>query len=151
MFILVVEGVVREMWGQVDISNGNLMSPSQVDDHLLEFHQVSGCARWCRVLDALVNVDLQTTTSVVSCAAVNSVPTHRVEPGDLRVWVLLAESCFQHQHRINCVVLQDVCKLIEFAAKESQFHCGAQNCWRVGQGVTLDCVCGADGCLVVLE
>ena len=36
--ILVVGGVVRTMFGQVDVSNGNFM------DGDLEFHWVSGCA-----------------------------------------------------------------------------------------------------------
>ena len=35
LVILVVGGVIRRMWGQVDISNENLKSPSQVDDDLL--------------------------------------------------------------------------------------------------------------------
>ena len=32
------------MLGQVDVSNENLMSSSQMDDDLLEFNLVSGCA-----------------------------------------------------------------------------------------------------------
>ena len=55
------------MWWQVDISNGNLTSPSQEDDDLLEFHWVSGCAGWYRVLDALADEDHQTTALVKSC------------------------------------------------------------------------------------
>ena len=54
---MVVGGVPRTMWGQVDVSDINLTSPSQVDDDLLEFHRVSGCTRWYRVLDVLVDVD----------------------------------------------------------------------------------------------
>ena len=45
------------MWEQVDVSNGNFISPGQVDNDLLEFHQISGCMGWYRVLDALANVD----------------------------------------------------------------------------------------------
>ena len=71
------------MWGQVDVSNGNLTSPSQVDNDLLEFHWVSGWAGWYIVLDALRDADHQTTTSVVSCAAAITVPTHSVEARDL--------------------------------------------------------------------
>ena len=37
--------------------NGKLTSPSQVDNHLLEFHRVSGCAVWYRVLNALADAD----------------------------------------------------------------------------------------------
>ena len=46
-------GIVRTMCGNVDVGNGNLTSPSQVDDDL-ELHRVSGQARKYRVPDALV-------------------------------------------------------------------------------------------------
>ena len=49
--------VLRMMWGQVDVSNGNLKAPSQVYDGLLEFHLFSGCTRRFIVLDALADVD----------------------------------------------------------------------------------------------
>ena len=56
------------MGWQVDVSNGYLTSHSQVDDDRLEFHRVSVCVGWLRVLNALADVDHQTTASVVSCA-----------------------------------------------------------------------------------
>ena len=54
-------------------------SPNQVDNDLLEFHQVSGCAGSYRIL---ADADHQTTASVVFCAAVVSVPTHSVKTSD---------------------------------------------------------------------
>ena len=41
------------VWRQVDVGNGNLTSPCQADDDLLEFHLVSGCAGWYKELNAL--------------------------------------------------------------------------------------------------
>ena len=49
------------MWEKVDISNVKFMSPSQVDNALLKFHRVGGCIGWYRVLNALTDVDHQTT------------------------------------------------------------------------------------------
>ena len=77
--------VLRMMWGQVDVSNGNLTAPSQVYDGLLEFHLFSGCTRRFIVLDALADVDHQTTASVVSCATVISVSIHSIEAEDFLV------------------------------------------------------------------
>ena len=36
LVILLVGGIVRTMWGQVDVSNGNLTSPSLMDNELPE-------------------------------------------------------------------------------------------------------------------
>ena len=66
--VISVDGVVRTKFGQVDVCNGNFISLRLVDNVLLEFHQVSGCAGWCRVLDALADVGHQTINSVVCCA-----------------------------------------------------------------------------------
>ena len=62
------------MWGQVNVSNGKLTSPSQVDNGFLQFHCVSGCAGCYRVLNALASVDHLTTASAVSCVAAISIP-----------------------------------------------------------------------------
>ena len=83
MVILVDGGIIRTTWRQADVINGTLMSSSQVVDDILEFHRVSGFAVWYRVSDALVDVDYQTTSSVVSCVCAISVPTHSVKARDL--------------------------------------------------------------------
>ena len=77
--------VLRMMWGQVDVSNGNLTAPSQMYDGLLEFHLFSGCTRRFIVLDALADVDHQTTASVASYATVISVSIHTIEAEDFLV------------------------------------------------------------------
>ena len=97
--MLVAGGVVRAMWGQVDVGDGKLTSPFYVDNNLLEFHRVSGCTGWCRELDALVDVICQTTTFVASCAA--AISTHSLEARDLWSAVLLAELRFLDQ-RHSC-------------------------------------------------
>ena len=76
--------------GKVEVSSGKLTSPSQVDNDHLKFHRVGGCTGWYRVLNALTDVDHQTTTPVLSCAADISVQTHRVKAMDLWVRILLA-------------------------------------------------------------
>ena len=64
--------------GLADGSNGKYASPSQEDNDLLVFHRASGC-----VLNALADVDHQTSESVVSTDATISVPTNIVEARDL--------------------------------------------------------------------
>ena len=71
--------VVEAFFGSVDICNVYLTSLSQVDNDLLEFHLVIGCAGWYGVLSAQADEDRQTTVSAVSCAAAISVLTHKVE------------------------------------------------------------------------
>ena len=68
-------GISQNNVGQVDANNGNLTSPSQVDDDLLEFNRVSGCVGWYRVLDALADVDHHNTALVVSCATATATLT----------------------------------------------------------------------------
>ena len=68
--------VIRTMWRQVDVSNGKLTSPSQVDIDRLEFLRVGVSTRWHRVLIALANVCHSITDTVLSYAAAISIPTH---------------------------------------------------------------------------
>ena len=100
------------MWGQVDISNGKLMSPSQVDNDLLKFHRVDGCSRWYRVLNTLMDVDHLTTAPLLSCATAILVPMHIVNARDSWSGILLVEVRFLDQRHINSVALEDVCKLV---------------------------------------
>ena len=111
---LVFGGIDTTMLGQVDLSHGNVTSPSSVDDDLLEFHRVGGWARRYRLLDAVVDVDNQTTASMVTRAAAILIPMHCVKARDLWGVVLLAELCFLDQRHVNSVVLQDICQLVEF-------------------------------------
>ena len=83
LVMLVVEEVGRTMLGRVDIRNGKLASPSQVDNDLLKLHRVGGYTGWYGVLNALTDVDNKTTAPVLYCAAAISVPTHRFEARDL--------------------------------------------------------------------
>ena len=106
------------MWGQVDVRNRNLISPSQVDNDLLEFHPVSDGAGWYRVLDALTGVDNPTSASVVSCATAISVPKNSFETFDLWRGLLLADLRFLYQNHVNPVALQYVCYLVEFCGQE---------------------------------
>ena len=88
------------------------MSPIQVDNYPLNFHQVGGCTGWYRVLNALTDADNQTTTPVLHCAFAILVPTHRVESKDLWGGILLAELCFLDQRHVYSVAFQDNCMLV---------------------------------------
>ena len=102
------------MWVQVDVGNVNWTSPSQVDDDLLELHWVRGFAGWYRVLDALADVDYQTTVLVESCAI--TVHTHSIKARDLLGCVLTVRR-FLFQHHVFSAAPKDVCKLVEFCNK----------------------------------
>ena len=78
-----IAGVVRTTWGQVDVCNGSLTCPSQMDNDLFALHRISGCARWYREPYAKEDVDHQTTTSVVSRAAAISVQMPSVKVKDM--------------------------------------------------------------------
>ena len=54
---------------------------------------------------------------MVSCAAEISDPTHSFEARDMWHGVLLAELRFLDQLHVNSVLLQDVCKLVEFCSQ----------------------------------
>ena len=100
------------MWWKVDVGNKKLTSPSQVNNDLLKFHRVGGCIGWYRVLNALTDVDHQSTAPVLSCSAAIKVPTDRVEAMDLWGGILQAELCFLDQCHVNSVAFQDNCKLV---------------------------------------
>ena len=100
------------MWENVEVSNGELKSPSQVDFDLLKFHRVGGCTGWYTVLNALAEIDHQTTAPVLSCAGAISVFTHTVKARDLWGGILLTELRFLDQRHINSVAFKDDCKLV---------------------------------------
>ena len=85
------------------------MSPSQADNHYLKSHRVGGCTGWYRILNAVTDVDHQTTTLVQSCATAILVLTHRVKARDLWGGILMAELCFLDQRHIKSVAFQDDC------------------------------------------
>ena len=103
--------------GHVDVSNGKLTSPIQVDNDLLTLHLESNFAGWCRSLNVLADVDHQSTASVVSCAAAISVQTLCVEARDFCFLVLLTELCFLEQRQVNSAALQDVRKHVTFCSQ----------------------------------
>ena len=100
------------MWGKVDARNGILTSPSQEDNDLLVFHRAGGGTRLHRMLNALTDVDHQTTTPVLSCVAAIAFPTHSVEARDLCGGINLAEVRFLDQRQVNSVAFQDDCKFV---------------------------------------
>ena len=65
--------------GKDDVTDGKWTSPSQVDNDLLMFHWVGGCTERYGVLNALTDVEHQTTAPVLSCTAAISIPMRRVE------------------------------------------------------------------------
>ena len=67
--VILLVGVVRRMWEQLDDSCEKLASHGQVDNDPQEFHRVSDCAGCDKVLDAMANINHQATASVLSCAA----------------------------------------------------------------------------------